>query len=35
MGYMNLDSVISLWILCEQGWEDSDEVNVISFTNPE
>lgn len=30
-----MNSVISLWILYEQVWEDTDEVNVISFTNLE
>lgn len=35
MGFTNLSSVISLWILYEQGWEDTDEVNVTFFTNPE
>lgn len=35
MGFTNLNSVISLLILNEQGWEDTDEVNVTSFTNPE
>ena len=35
MGFTNLNAVIFLWIHCEQGCEDTDEVNIIFFTNPE